>query len=308
MKKLATVALLSILPIVNTFAYECAPGIKKYGEESKQICNMVETVCLWWNTDPKTPSYFDKNNPMLIKYEDYRHFKEVIKEEGKPFNIRDANDVKGPFQELQLTYKTNMANIYDCATGQTKIWALKNVLEEIKNSPEVSAKIEKNIKNEIKQIESSLDNCNFKNKWSFVKEDVLKASTYEMCKYVVNLNYLNESYYSELGSYVSYGHEESLKKLSKEEQEKYKDINKVTFAYTNALSSALSNELFEEIVHTKEVYAKTFNTYKEYENNYTAHAFLELLKADLTVYRDELAGALKPLNQVVYAIINAMSK
>jgi hypothetical protein len=81
----------------------------------------------------------------------------------------------------------------------------------------------------------------------------------------------------------------------------------VSSAALARISSGLSNELYEEIAHTKDVYSKAFASYQEYELNYKSHKYLELLKADLEIYRDELAKTLKPLNQFVYAVLNAMN-
>jgi hypothetical protein len=64
----------------------------------------------------------------------------------------------------------------------------------------------------------------------------------------------------------------------------------------------------KEIKHTKRVYEVAFQTYSNYENNLIVHILLEMIENDFMQLRNKLYAAISPINQVVYKIINAMSK
>ena len=68
------------------------------------------------------------------------------------------------------------------------------------------------------------------------------------------------------------------------------------------------DELSQEIQHTKRVYEVAFQTYSNYVNNLVIHILLEMLENDFKQLRNKLYEAIRPINQVVYKIINAMSK
>jgi hypothetical protein len=73
-------------------------------------------------------------------------------------------------------------------------------------------------------------------------------------------------------------------------------------------SSKVQSQITDEIEKVNKVFPVAFRAYAEYENNYTTHVLLELLKDDFIVFREELHKNLNPINQVVYKIKNAMRK
>ncbi len=78
----------------------------------------------------------------------------------------------------------------------------------------------------------------------------------------------------------------------------------------NAISSIVNwiqIEIDNEIEHSYKMFPLAYHAYSEYENNYSIHVLLELIKEDYMVLRKKLYSALNPINQVVYKIANAMS-
>jgi hypothetical protein len=118
-----------------------------------------------------------------------------------------------------------------------------------------------------------------------------------MCKYVYYLDYL-ESYYSDIKNVV--GIEE--KEVDVIKKDKY------SAAYVSNLRKYIIDQIKEEKKHTYKLYPIAFTAYIEYDSFLPIHVGMEIIREDFIVYRKKLYQTLNPINQVVYKIINAMSK
>lgn len=164
---------------------------------------------------------------------------------------------------------------------------------------------------------------NAKNTGSLQKNEVLKQTTYQTCKYVSYLEYLKEqseklSYY--LKDLDNYNKDKAREELSKNySPEKIDNMiddyydKKVEIKQANVYDSFRSKEfqkrmIQEEIDHTYNIFPLAFHAYSEYENSIVIHFLLETIKQDYIAVRDRLHKVINPINQVVYKVSNAMKK
>ncbi len=202
------------------------------------------------------------------------------------------------FEIAKETYENNMNNIYKCWVLKTQfsILKIKKDILSLSNNPDLSKEVEKELENKISKIELSIIKfkCN-KNENNWIQKlNILKQTTFELCRYHTYLEYLKK-YNSKYENLINYNGED------KEETEKiYNSM------YLINIEQNRKNQIDNEINHIYKVYPIAFNAYKQYEDNISAHVFLELIKDDYKIFRNNLHKVLNPINQVIYKVSNAM--
>lgn len=199
------------------------------------------------------------------------------------------------FDEAKDDYRKNMNDIYSCwmLKSQKKSFETIEELIKIEKSWDLSDKALKWIQEKLKKVEEKFRELKCKDIWKkdvFNKENTLKQSTYELCKYSNYLEY-QKDYYSILPNVA-------------------KEIwDNDSFWITDLVNtkSNIQQEIKDELDHSFKVFPIAFNAYSEYENNFPIHVLLELIKDDLSTFRDKLYETISPMNQIVYKISNAMS-
>lgn len=280
-----------------------------YEERVDTICgikNYIPEKKIYETEDYKETNTQDKNE-MKEKLEEYSQRIEYLKlnfdvitdeekEELKELQkiIDSKEDWYNALSIAKETYENNMNNIYKCAILTTQLSTLKLVKNDIlpqSNNPDLSKEIWNEIDSQIKKIGISIDSVWCKNKNdnnSVQKLDILKQTTYELCKYHSYLEYLRE-YNSNYENLIVNSDEEDFNSMYLVNLEKYR-----------------KQEIDDEIEKVYKVYPIAFNAYKEYENNLLNHILLNLVENDYVVLRENLHKVLNPINQVVYKISNAM--
>jgi len=241
----------------------------------------IEEKC--WRYKPKKPSFKPKEYPDKIK-----------KIAG--LQIKNKNNL---FELWQLVYRENQNSIYKCSI----IKAQKNSFKLVKKilitdkSWDVISRVKKDIEfkeTKIKSLEKRAKCKITDNKKVFAKKDVLIETTYELCKYTFYLEYLKK-YYNNI--------ERSIKVTETAKKTESYKIKNIVNAY-----SRIQTDIENEKLHSYKIFELAFQSYIEYENNLPQHILLELIKQDFVIYREKLHKTLNPLNQVLYKIVNAMSK
>ena len=180
-----------------------------------------------------------------------------------------------------------MNNIYKCWIIWAQQKSLNLIKKDLSENPIIKDKIEKKIRKT--ELTSKSFNCqNISNeKNSLHKKRILHQTTYELCKYHSYLEYLRKR--SNIIVNVV-------------------PINKeiMSIKEVNDLMRKKQNEIDVEIEKVYKIFPIAFDTYTQYENNYTIHILLELLKDDFVDFRKKLHKTINPINQVVYKISNAM--
>ena len=199
-------------------------------------------------------------------------------------------------EEVKLDYKENMGNIYACSTlkSQKKSLDVIKQLIPIERSWDLKDKIQRDIESKIKKVDLNFKQLKCKNVWKndiYNKLAVLNQTTYELCRYTNYLEYLRD-YNSNINNALW---------INSNNNKNY------SVTYIASRLKEIQTEIDIELNHTFKVYPVAFNVYSEYENNYTIHVLLELIREDFVVFRDKLYRTISPINQVVYKISNAMS-
>lgn len=220
-------------------------------------------------------------------------------------NYENADDYKTNNQLWYISlesakdiYQKNISSIYKCAIINVQKKSLTKLKEEfikMENTWTLWNRIKSKIEAKIQKVELQWTSLGCKNSTEtdiYSKLNILKQTTYEMCRYVVYLEYL-KSYY---------------KIPSKLLDTENKNNESYTFSETIRKSMEVNNKIQEEKIHSYKVFPVVFHAYSEYENNLPSHLFLELIREDYLVIRDKLQDALSPINQVGYKIMNAMQE
>lgn len=280
------------------FTSDDCPGVDS---SDKKLCEFVNTACAgsglpYYNEDNKILKEYIKYNGLV-----WEHTNNSLSNyswdlfANRFLSFRNSS----PFKISEQTYKTNMANIYECAISQIKIQeidiVINKILVEAKTTSAIIPKLERQKNALTREVNKK---CNLNVNWidpedKYSKNDLLKETTYEMCKYISHLSYL-EWVYSKTPIL-----EDILPK-----DDPRSDSYKLTDLYA---VSEMQKKVNEEINHTLDVYETAFKSYADYENNYQVHIYLELIKSDLHVYRTALHDVMVPLNQLPSKIIWAMS-
>lgn len=135
------------------------------------------------------------------------------------------------------------------------------------------------------------------------KLNILKESSYEVCKYVSYLEYLR-AYYNQIDR--QYTSDSVMSDGSK-----YSDHTSFSKSFTSEKIAndiqGLENALTEERAHAFRVFPLAYQAYSEYENHFPIHFLLELIEADFIILRQKLYETLMPIAQLGIKMINAMS-
>lgn len=257
--------------------------------EDKYKCQ-IEKFCKWYSPEnknlPYSPSF--KTEEYFFPYE-----KKETKKEDKDI-LKKALKEKDLFWLAKSTYLENQNNIYACSLlkiQKNSLSLIKKELSQIDKTGEIKWMIDKKIDIKLQKInllekkrkclktisKNALNN----------KKYVLYESAYEYCKYSYYLDFLKKYYKridiinTKIGLSL-----ESISKILKLREQKIKN----------------------EEEHSERVFQIAFETYTSYENNYTIHILLEIIRYDFNIFRQKFHKSIGPINQVVYKIKNAMSK
>lgn len=200
-------------------------------------------------------------------------------------------------------YRENIGNIYKCAIIQ----AQKNSLDFIKKqlSNELDDTIGGQIDLRVNRLELSANKigCSLSDKQQVLnKLNVLRETTYEMCRYTSYLEYL-KAYYAEV--------ENNTRNFTTEEAIEAYWSDQLLRSFPSEglpqLMDGIQNDIAQEISHTYKVFPLAYHAYSDYENNFPIHFLLEIVRWDFLLLRQWLYETLMPLAQLGLKVINAMS-
>lgn len=245
------------------------------------------------------------------------------------FNITKAENSYQEWHNLYIAkeiYRNNMNNIYKCAILKSQNNAYTNIREKLKT--QYMWAYDERIGAQQRLLSEQINRvawvwCSRSEKDSFqLKKQVLDTHSFEMCRYLHFLEYVQATHINNLGGLVK---DREISKLSEEvfeqdpmigkeyyldlsSEEDYEFQNKYTVGDIIELERKSRDEINEEIEHTKNVYKISFQTYANYESNMVIHLLLNMLESDFISLRNKIYSTLSPINQVVYKIANATSK
>ena len=250
--------------------------------------------------------------------------------DGRVFN---TDKIERSYQEwynlyiAKNLYRENMNSIYKCAILKSQNDAYSAILNQLNiNNPSIWI-FTNRIQDQQARLENQINSLDCekssKNKSGFnIKKQVLDESTFEMCKYLHFLDYVDNTHVKNIGNLIK---DEEISKQVEEifEQnpeagiESYLELSNVeeyefqedTYTTWKILELQISanQEIADEIEHTKRVYEVAFQTYANYELNMVVHLLFDMLENDFRQVRDKIYAMLSPINQVAYKIPNAMS-
>ena len=211
----------------------------------------------------------------------------------------DSNKALAKAKEI---YRENMGNIYKCAMVQSQKNSLNFIKEKLiplEKSWDTSNVLGRQMELKMNKLDLQANKLKcllIEKKKSIIKENLLKETTYEMCKYINYLSYLRE-YYSKTENALGLN-EEWINSLY---EQKY-DIT-----YIAGIMKKSQSEIDSEISHTYKVFPLVFHAYSEYENNFPIHFLLQMIHADYVLLRNKLWIVLRNIRQTGEKIVNAMS-
>ncbi len=297
-----------------------------FSETSSLICNSSDWYELYECRVKNTCSPY-KPQPIFFQTKEYKNYdtqtpeyKKAQEEKRKQqTSIENIWDTVADFinfgDDLNIAkniYKNNMNNIYKCAIIWVQEKSLRATKQLLANNSYLKSKIQSKIESQIgklTRITGSLK-CNQSNDNNSVQKlQVLKQTSYETCKYNSYLEYLRERN-SHIKNIIQYN--EDLEKLSNKNSINNKIISTNQEEYNLStiinLEKSKKNEIDEEIKRAYKIFPIAYHAYSEYENNFSIHILLELLREDFIAFRKNYHKTINPINQVWYKIINAMKK
>lgn len=293
MKKILLILFLFLSSVTSVFwdqACDLKDGYERYLCNVKNTCEVYEPTVRIFNTEKTERMYLEDYNLYIAK----------------------------------TLYRENMNNMYRCAILKSQNNAYRIVEQRLKTA--YSGNLDSKIAGQRDRLSQQIDriDCQKAEIDSFqFKVHVLKESTFEMCKYLHFLEYLRTDHVNNFNNLLK---EKEISKTVEEiieanpEEwievylEKWRDPEyelteqNYTIWQIIELDRDTRDEMAKEIQHTKRVYEVAFQTYSNYENNLIVHILLEMIENDFMQLRNKLYAAISPINQVVYKIINAMSK
>lgn len=262
----------------------------------KDYCNIYYN-----NVENECNAIIEKYTP-IYKIPDDRAYKtpEEFKKDPDFWIWLTSKKEMFPFEMAKRNYRENQNNIYKCwlLASQSKSYNLIKQLIKIDKTWAIKNNLETKIDAKIKQIDAlKKDNCEKELDLSPSKKQVLDQATYEMCKYIYYLEFL-KVYYNDIKN-VIWTDQEWIDAFS---------WANIDASYIVNRKEVIMKDIENEVNHTYELYPIAFNAYSEYESFLPIHIALDLVKEDFIIYREKLYRVISPINQVVYKIINAMSK
>ncbi len=234
-----------------------------------RVTNICEQT-LWW-------AGFRFKPEKIIYNTDTRQNKYEELEEKDPNYLNKAKQ----------KYRDNMNNIYKCALIKTQIAALEN-MKNIEKHPDIAWKIDKKIAARLQTLNTQKRDCwDADNNTPYNKKNVLKNASYEMCKYINYLDYLD-----------TYGSNNIWNII----------IEDTTIVWANQKIIIEKQLIQQEIDNTIKIFPLAFTAYSQYENNYSIHLMLELIREDFIIFRNRLQKTLWPISQLIYKAINSSAK
>lgn len=198
-------------------------------------------------------------------------------------------------------YRENQNNIYACSIIQVQRNSYSLIAEKllpIDNTWEIKSQIQKKLDIKLKKLDLLAKNKTCKNTdpdSTYRKKELLKESTYELCKYRFYLEYV-ASFHNNLGNLQAV-------EMNPDNKEPYSR----SLSYLTQRLITKKQDIAKETQHSYRVFENAFRSYVYYESNVGPHILLELVKEDLIAYRKNLYKTLSPINQVMYKVRNAMS-
>ena len=269
-----------------------------------------------------------KNPKPVSNSEEYKENLEEYKENSQYLNPLDTKENWAyiVLEEVKWTYRDNIWKIYSCAMIQTQLNTLKNLIEKNLLKFNKNWDLEDVIWERIRIRERKLDTAANKleckgtdNQIIYNKQNILRETTHEVCKYNIYLEYLKEHYSSIpniLGIDTNDPTDNNNNGIADVKEDTNNDgvadVEEVIKVYSTSEISRLilgvEDAINQEIDHTYKVFPIAFQAYTEYENHYPLHFLLEIIREDFVLFRRSLHQALMPIAQVGYKIINAMIK
>lgn len=251
---------------------------------------------------------YKPDKPIFSAKDDYKDFWDIKDSEWN----KTANKSAVWWNDLDVAkeqYKDTMNSIYKCALLSAQERSIKFIMNTLKEKNNVTA-YTKEYDAKLKRLESArkVNKCINANKSTKQNDqiNVIRQSTFELCKYNNYLEYLLE-YNSVIANVL--------------EQDKQSKANwgtniaspdQITETYNITaianIEKKKKEEISTEIERAYKIFPIAFQAYTEYENNLPVHDLLTMLRNDFIEFRLDLHKNLNPINQVVYKISNAMKE
>jgi len=289
----------------------------------KKFCYII--LCIWLLTSSQT---FAETSSLICNSSDwYELYKCRVKNTCSPYKPQpiffqtkeypnydtDEDTIWGnELDKAKNDYKNNMNNIYKCALIWVQEKSLNTTKQLLSNNAYLKNKIQNKIESKIRKLTLTKDSLGCKqsnDNNSVQKLQVLQQASYELCKYNSYLEYLRERN-KYIKNIIKYN--EGLEKLSNENSTNKKVVptGQETYNLSHIIDLEKSKkiEIDEEIKRVYKIFPIAYHAYSEYENNFSIHILLELLREDFIAFRKNYHQTINPINQVGYKIINAMKK
>ncbi len=210
------------------------------------------------------------------------------------------------------TYRENMGNIYKCGIIQSQRNSLKKLLKFIKQestgelSDAIGGKVDQRI-NRLELQSNAIWCALTDSKTEQNKLNILKETTYQMCKYTSYLEYI-KSYYEKIwNDYKRTNPTDSQLNSWWYDDATLAQLTKTTPREVSNYINQTKNGIAVEISHTYKVFPLAYHAYSEYENNFPIHFLLEVVEGDFLILRSTLHKTIMPIAQLGLKVINAMS-
>jgi len=290
-QKLLLIIFILLFAINNTFANNTNSLYQNYIDNVKNHCFQ------YYNKDKIVYKYKDST------FQKYYPSVDQLKENNKVKYLFEWDKQLFPIKAIKEIYRDIQNEIYKCGLISAQYNWINILLASIKLDKTWLLKTlaEKKYKNKQDKLLKQFKNCNLKkNDLKITKKRILDQSTFELCKYSYYLDYL----------YNYYDNIENVLGINNKNPKIKNEINKIEYDpnLISSLQNIEKNEIKNEKTHSFLVFSIAFRAYSEYQNYYPIHLSLELLKDNLILYREKLYKTLNPISQLVYKIINAMSK
>ncbi len=180
----------------------------------------------------------------------------------------------------------NMDGIYQCGILELRKNTLENIDDKLLKWISKTW-IGDKIRSEINRIQLSYSSlgCNSPSDESINKKiELLKQTTYELCSHHSYLEYLRE-YANDLWELIT--------------------EDEIPISRIPILQSQIITQIDNEIDRSYTLFDLAYSSYWDYENYFTIHLFLELIKEDVVAFRRGYHNVINPINQVIYKISNA---
>lgn len=262
-----------------------------YKERNSQLCTQYK---------PEKPIFSAEN--------DYEDFWKKTDKDGKKTSDKTWiwwNDLDVAKQQ----YKNTMNSIYKCALLSAQERSMNFILITLKEKNEVTA-YTKEYDAKLKRLKSArkVNDCLNTNKSTKQNDqiNVIRQTTFELCKYNNYLEYLYE--YNSVIANVLEQDKQSIENWGNSVVSPDQITETYNITTIANLEKKKKSDISKELERVYKIYPIAFQAYTEYENNLPVHDLLTMLRNDFIEFRLDLHKSLNPINQVVYKISNAMKE